>query len=75
MRTKEALAVRKAEGVKLGRRYGSYTKTNILRAGKNDVIRMLEQGRSIAASLALKQIPILSFQVGRFLCGLTAFSA
>lgn len=49
MRTKEALAVRKAEGVKLGRRYGSYTKTNILRAGKNDVIRMLEQGRSIAA--------------------------
>lgn len=30
MRTKEALALRKAEGVTLGRRKGSYTKTNIL---------------------------------------------
>ena len=49
MRTKEALALRKAEGIKLGRRYGSYTKTNILRSHRAEVVSMLENGDSIAA--------------------------
>ena len=37
MRTKEALALRKAEGVTLGRRKGSYTKTNILMANRQAI--------------------------------------
>ena len=47
MRTKEALAMRKAEGVRLGRRPGSYTKTNILMENSDRVISMLRRGHSI----------------------------
>lgn len=47
MRTREALAMRKSEGVILGRRPGSYTKTNVLRTNKETVIKMLREGRSI----------------------------
>ena len=38
MRTREALALRRAEGVVLGRRHGSYTKTNILIENRSVVI-------------------------------------
>ena len=48
MRTKEALAMRKAEGMKLGRRTGSYTKTNVLRENREQIIALLERGISIA---------------------------
>lgn len=47
MRTKEALALRKAQGMVLGRRKGSYTKYNILIRNRQSVIRMLDQNRSI----------------------------
>lgn len=47
MRTKEALALRKAEGVQLGRRKGSYTKLHILIENRVEIIRMLRQGQSI----------------------------
>ena len=47
MRTKEALALRKAEGVVLGRRKGSYTKFNILVENRQTVIKMLDRNRSI----------------------------
>ena len=47
MRTKEALALRKAEGVTLGRRKGSYTKTNILMANRQAIIEMLNNDKSI----------------------------
>lgn len=47
MRTKEALALRKAQGMILGRRKGSYTKYNILIRNRQSVIRMLDQNRSI----------------------------
>ena len=47
MRTREAFAMRKSEGVILGRRPGSYTKTNVLRTNKETVIKMLREGRSI----------------------------
>lgn len=47
MRTKEALALRKAQGMVLGRRKGSYTKYNILIKNRQSVIRMLDQNRSI----------------------------
>lgn len=49
LRTREALAMRKAEGVKLGRRRGSFTKTRVLRDNKEAVVRMLREGSSIAA--------------------------
>ena len=48
MRTKEALAMRKAEGVKLGRRHGSYTKMNVLKENIAHVVSMLNQGSTIA---------------------------
>lgn len=48
LRTKEALAMRKANGVVLGRRKGSLTKTGILMRNTAEIIRMLdEEDRSI----------------------------
>lgn len=47
MRTREALALRKAEGMVLGRRAGSYTKMNILIQNRFAVIEMLGKGQSI----------------------------
>ena len=41
MRTREALALRRAEGMVLGRRHGSYTKMNV-------VITMLNKRKSIS---------------------------
>lgn len=49
MRTREALALRKAEGVILGRRKGSYTKLKILMDNRREVIGMLESGKTIAS--------------------------
>ncbi len=46
--TKEALARRKAEGVVLGRRKGSFTKLNVLVENRLAVIRMLDEDRSVA---------------------------
>ncbi len=48
MRTKEALAMRKAEGVVLGRRKGSYTKFNVLIENRQTIISLLNQDRSIS---------------------------
>ncbi len=47
MRTKEALALRRAEGVVLGRRKGSCTKFNVLIENRQNVIRMLRQNISV----------------------------
>ena len=47
MRTREALALRRAEGMVLGRRYGSYTKLNVLIENRQAVIAMLDRGKSI----------------------------
>lgn len=49
MRTREALALRKAEGVILGRRKGSYTKLKILMDNRKEVIDMLQSGKTIAS--------------------------
>lgn len=46
MRTKEALALCRAEGVKLGRRKGSYTKLRILIDNRREIVRML-RGRQV----------------------------
>ncbi len=47
MRTKEALALRKAEGMVLGRKKGSYTKFNILVENRQSIIQMLNKNKSI----------------------------
>lgn len=47
MRTREALALRRAEGMVLGRKKGSYTKLKILIDNRQNVIRMLNEDVSI----------------------------
>ena len=47
MRTKEALALRKAEGVTLGRRKGSITKLRLLIDHEPDIVERLARGESI----------------------------
>lgn len=49
MRTKEALALRKAEGKVLGRRKGSSPKFNTLVENRETVLRMLKKGRPVSA--------------------------
>src|SRR5699024_11590927 len=48
MRTKEALALRKAEGTVLGRKKGSYTKTHVLIENRRIIIGMLKRDCSVA---------------------------
>ncbi|MBV4239309.1 recombinase family protein [Phocaeicola dorei] len=48
LRTKEALALRKAEGAVLGRKKGSYTKTNVLIENRRIIIGMLKRDCSVA---------------------------
>ena len=48
MRTKEALALRKAEGVVLGRKKGSYTKMNVLIENRKVIVGMLKRNCTIA---------------------------
>lgn len=48
MRTKEALALRRAEGTVLGRKKGSCTKLKVLVANREIVLQMLEEGKSIS---------------------------
>ncbi len=47
MRTKEALALRRAEGKVLGRRKGSYTKLQILIDNRAKIMKSLKRGASI----------------------------
>ena len=47
MRTKEALAVKKAEGVRLGRRPGSNVKIELIEQNEERITRMLDSGMSI----------------------------
>lgn len=48
LRTREALALRKAECITLGRKKGSYTKRNILSDNVSNIIKMLKQDKSVA---------------------------
>ncbi len=47
MRTREALALRREQGVALGRRKGSYTKLQLLIDQRTEVVRKLNRGYSI----------------------------
>lgn len=48
IRTKEALAVRRAEGVQLGRRKGSCVKLQHLQSHTSDIEQMLQKGWSVS---------------------------
>lgn len=48
MRTKEALALRKSEGVRLGRRSGTDVKMEVIRENEPKIERMLEEGMSVS---------------------------
>ena len=60
MRTKEALALRKAEGVILGRKKGSITKLKILIDNELEIIDRLKKGEST------ESLPIRSPNSERF---------
>ncbi|HIZ85417.1 MAG TPA: recombinase family protein [Candidatus Coprenecus stercoravium] len=47
MRTKEALALRRLNGITLGRKKGSYTKRKILQEHREEIIRMLDNDISV----------------------------
>lgn len=47
LRTKEALALRKSEGIVLGRPIGSCTKQQILRDNEAELLRMLASGHTV----------------------------
>ncbi len=49
MRTREALALRREQGIVLGRRKGSYTKLQQLIDDRVKIVRMMNCGKSIAA--------------------------
>ena len=49
MRTREALSLRREQGIVLGRRKGSYTKLQQLIDNRTEIVQMLNQGKSIAA--------------------------
>lgn len=48
MRTREALALRREQGIILGRRKGSYTKLQLLLDDRTLIVHMMNRGRSIA---------------------------
>mgnify|MGYP001536514597 FL=1 len=48
MRTKEALALRKAEGKVLGRRKGDCPKMGLLVSNRKEVLKLLRRGESVA---------------------------
>lgn len=48
MRTKEALALKKSEGVRLGRRSGSDIKMELIRENESQIEKMLEEGMSVS---------------------------
>ena len=49
MRTKEALALRRAEGIHLGRPFGTTVKQNRLLENRQDIVRMYDRGATIAS--------------------------
>lgn len=64
-RTKEALALRRAQGVLLGRKKGNCPKLNNLIDNKIDIISSIERGESIAKICRRYEVSIETFRVYR----------
>ena len=65
MRTKEALALKRAEGIKLGRRKGYTPKLDILIENRLQIIHMLHQGVSITRVCQTYQVSRDTFNAFR----------
>jgi DNA invertase Pin-like site-specific DNA recombinase len=61
-RTKEALSVRRAKGVTLGRKKGQCPKMERLNTRKKDIIKMIDQGKSIACICKKYNLSIETFR-------------
>ena len=68
MRTKEALALRKAEGVILSRKKGSITKLKILVDNELEIIDRLKKGESMASICRIYGVPTDTFSKFRKVC-------
>ena len=68
MRTKEALALRKAEGVILGRKKGSITKLKILIDNELEIIDRLKKGESMASICRIYGVSTDTFSKFRKVC-------
>ena len=68
MRTKEALALRKAEGVILGRKKGSITKLKILVDNELEIIDRLKKGESMASICRIYGVSTDTFSKFRKVC-------
>ena len=64
-RTKEALALRKAQGIQLGRRVGSSPKLQLLRDRKEDIYIMAKKGNTIRQICAKLEVSQFTFNVYR----------
>lgn len=64
-RTKEALALRRSQGVRLGRKKGDCPKLHNLSYHKKDIISRIEQGESIAAICRHYQVSVETFRLFR----------
>lgn len=64
-RTKEALAVRKAAGVQLGRRKGYCPKLNNLMRHKNDIINRIKCGESVSKICLSYDVSVETFRAYR----------
>ncbi|MEG1612525.1 MAG: invertase, partial [Alistipes sp.] len=61
MRTKEALAVRRAEGVILGRRKGSCVKQQMLRQQRLPILKLLQADCSLAEICRTFDVSVKTF--------------
>lgn len=68
MRTKEALALRKAEGVILGRKKGSINKLKILIDNELEIIDRLKKGESMASICRIYGVSTDTFSKFRKVC-------
>lgn len=64
-RTKEALALRRAQGVRLGRKKGDCPKLSKLSDNKHDIIRRIQSGQTIAKICHHYGISVETFRVYR----------
>lgn len=64
-RTKEALALKRAQGVKLGRRKGDCPKLHKLSNNKREIVKCIEQGETIAKICRKYEVSVETFRAYR----------
>ena len=64
-RTKEALLLRKAQGIQLGRKVGSSPKLQLLRDQKDEIYVMVKKGKTIRQMCAYLEVSTFTFNLYR----------